>query len=240
MVSQQVDLSVVIPAYNEEKFLPLCLQSISELTTDKDFEVIVVDNNATDKTAQIAKEFQETLNLRVISEERQGRGAARKRGFDEALGRVIVSLDADTIVYPDWMDILLEGIKGDVVAVTTSCKIEDCPLLTKAIFNFLQPKVMVLYRILFGHFWLSGFSFAILEATYVKSGKFNPNLQGQEDIDLSFRVARLGKIKFINKPVIFSGRRFQKGLVRGFYQYIHTFIEAFLLRRQDVYLDNPR
>lgn len=238
MKNNKIEVSIVIPAFNEEKYLSLTLESISKLN-NKDFEVIVVDNNSEDKTAQIAESFKTKINLRVVLEKKKGRGAARFRGFSEALGSMILSTDADTIVYPEWLDMMVKDIKGEIIATTSSCRIEDCPYLTRILFNFIQPASMVLYRIIFGHFWFSGFSFAILKSTYEKSGGFNPNLQVQEDLDLSFKVAKLGKIKFINKPVIPSGRRFKKGLISGLFEYIKTFTEIFVFKKR-AYLDNPR
>lgn len=233
-------VSVIIPAYNEEKYLADTLKSLVDQKTDFDFEVIVVDNNSQDQTVKVALSFKDRLNIRVISEKKQGRGAARKKGFDQSLGYIVVSLDADTIVYPSWLQTLITPLKEEVVATSTSCKIEDCPFLTKFIFNVFQPWVSLLYRICFGHFWLAGFSFAMLRSDYIKSGGFDPILQAQEDLDLSFKVTKLGKIKFINQPVIFSGRRFKQGLIKGLYQYISTFIEAFFFNKKDIYLSNVR
>ncbi|MBI3109513.1 glycosyltransferase [Candidatus Daviesbacteria bacterium] len=237
---KDIEVSIVIPAYNEEKYLSLALQSLTDLQTSKIFEVIVVDNDSSDNTAKLAKSFQDKLRLRVIPEQKKGRGAARARGFDEVKGGMIVSLDADSAVYPDWLDTLTDPLQDGAAATTTSCKIVDCSPLTNAVFNFIQPKAMVLYRLIVGHYWLSGFSFGILKSVYEKSGGFDPALQAQEDLDLSFRVAKLGKIKFINKPVIFSGRRFKDGLWVGMYDYIRSFTQAFILKKKSVYLDNPR
>lgn len=240
MSKDNIAVSIVIPAYNEEKYLSLALQSLTNLQTQKNFEVLVVDNNSSDNTAKVAKDFQDKLHIKVILEKKQGRGAARKKGFDEAKAQIIVSLDADTQVYPDWLDALTAPLENTVAATTTSCKITDCSSLTNAVFNFMQPKAMALYRIFSGYYWLSGFSFAVLKSVYNKSGGFDPGLQAQEDLDLSFRVAKLGKIKFINKPVTFSGRRFKTGLLAGTYDYIRSFAEAFILKKKSVYLDNPR
>lgn len=242
MSKNNIEVSIVIPAYNEEKYIGETLNSLlkSEQKTDINYEVILVDNNSTDKTAEVAKKFATGMDLKIIKEGRQGRGAARARGFKEAKGEIILSADADTIFYKGWVEILSSAIHGDVVAVTTPCKIVDSPAINNAIFNFIQPIVMVLYRIFSGHFWLSGFSFGILKSVYEKSGGFDTSLQAQEDLDLSFRVAKLGKIKFINKPVIFSSRRFKRGLLAGFYDYLRSFTEAFILKKKGVYLDNPR
>lgn len=240
MEKKKIDISVVIPAFNEEKYLSLALQSLTTLQTKKSFEVVVVDNGSSDGTSRVASGFADRLNLKILVEKKQGRGAARARGFREANGEIIVSLDADTQVYADWLDTITDPLQDGVVATTTSCKIADCPVFTNALFNFIQPKAMVLYRWVLGHYWLSGFSFAILKSVYEKSGGFNAHLQAQEDLDLSFRVTKLGKIKFINKPVIFSGRRFKDGLLVGIYDYIRSFTEAFVFKNKNVYVDNPR
>lgn len=238
----KTEVSVVIPAFNEEKYIGETLFSLlrSEQATDINYEVIVVDNNSTDKTVELAQKFSYGMDLKIIKEEKQGRGAARARGFAQAQGEIILSADADTIFYKGWVETLTNAIKGDVIAVTTSCKIVDSNSLTNVLFNFLQPIFMVLYRIFFGHFWLSGFSFGILKEVYQKSGGFDPNLDGQEDIELGFKVSKLGKIKFINNPVIFSGRRFKKGLWIGLWDYVKNFLEVFVLKKKDSILEDLR
>lgn len=242
-MSDKIQVSVVIPAFNEEKYIGETLFSLlkSEQQTRINYEVILVDNNSSDQTSKVAAKFKDGMNLKVIYEKKQGRGAARARGFKAASAEIILSADADTILYKGWVDKLTNTIKNDdVVAVTTSCKIVDSNPIKNALFNFTQPVLMVLHRIIFGHYWLSGFSFGILKSVYQKSGGFDTLLQAQEDLDLSFRVSKLGKIKFLNKPVIFSNRRFKKGLLMGFSEYLKTFTEAFILNRKNIYLDNPR
>lgn len=235
-------VSVVIPAFNEEKYIGDTLFSLlkSEQETDIDYEVIVVDNNSKDKTVEVAQKFRDGMDLRIIEEKKQGRGIARARGFEKAQGRVVLSADADTIFYKGWIEDLFDQIKGEVVAVTSPCKVVDASYITNTFFNFIQPAAMVFYKVVFGHFWLSGFSSGILKSVYERSGGFDINLQAQEDTDLSFRVQKLGKIKFIKKPVIVSGRRFKNGLITELTKYFATFLKANLLKDKNVYLDNPR
>ena len=233
-------VSIVIPALNEEKYIGECLKSLADQKTRLGYEVVVVDNNSTDNTIKIAAAFKDKLNLKIIHEKIQGRGVARARGFAEAKGEIILSTDADAILYPEWIDTLVNGISGGVVATTTSCRTLDLGPIRNALFNFVQPQATYLYNFFFGHFWLAGFSFAIKRNVYLKSGGFNPNLQALEDADLAQRVAKLGKIKFIKKPVTFSGRRFKKGLFGGIFEYIRIFILAYTLKRQPVFMGNPR
>lgn len=237
-----IKVSVVIPAFNEEKYIEQSLNSLlkSEQQTNIHYEVLLVDNNSTDNTAKIALRFKDGMNLRIIKEKKQGRGAARARGFKEAKGEIILSADADTIFYQGWIETLTSALGSKAIGVTTSGKIVDSSPLTNFLVTFFQPILMVLYRVAIGHYWLSGFSSGVLKSAYEKAGGFSTSLQAQEDLDLSFRIAKLGNIKFINKPVIFSGRRFKEGPFRGFYGYIKSFFEAFILKSNNTYLSNPR
>lgn len=92
-------ISVVIPAYNEERIISRCLQALAD-QTDLPDEIVVVDNCSTDNTVHLAKQFP---TVRIISEPRQGITYARQAGFDAANGDVIARIDADTIVHPGWI-----------------------------------------------------------------------------------------------------------------------------------------
>jgi glycosyltransferase involved in cell wall biosynthesis len=99
-VTKAKTLSIVIPAYNEEHHLPACLDAIAAQTVKPD-EVIVVDNNSTDKTAEIAKNYPFVTLLR---ESKQGRVYARNRGFDAVRSDIIGRIDADTILPDNWIE----------------------------------------------------------------------------------------------------------------------------------------
>ncbi len=90
-------LSVIIPAYNETKRLPLTLIDIDKHLKNSDFayEIIVVDNNSTDATAEVVKRFSHLIkNLRLI-ESPKGKGIAVKYGMLEAKGEIRLFTDAD-------------------------------------------------------------------------------------------------------------------------------------------------
>ncbi len=235
-------ISVVIPAYNEEKTIQKCLESLVNQKTKRSFEVILVDNASTDKTVEISQKFKIHLNLRILHENKKGRGAARRTGFKAAAGDVIFSTDADTQVPSNWIDTFFTTLTNSkAIAVTGNNRITDCSKTTNTIYNALQPVFMRGYRVLFGHYWLSGFSFAIYKDAYDKSGGFKYELISQEDIDLSFRVRKLGKIQYVGElPVVFSGRRYKKNLALGLVQHPLTFTESFLLRRKNVNLPDIR
>lgn len=86
-------ISIVIPAYNEEAGIGKTINQIPK--SEKILEIIVVDNNSTDKTAEVAR----GLGTKVIKETRQGYGYALREGFKNANGDIIITLDAD-VQYP--------------------------------------------------------------------------------------------------------------------------------------------
>ncbi len=105
-------ISVVVCTYNGEALLPGCLQSLADQTSDADtFEVIIVNNNSTDKSQQVAVEFAKThANFSVVLETEVGLSAARNRGFKEAKGEYISYLDDDAKASKDWIEEALKVI----------------------------------------------------------------------------------------------------------------------------------
>ena len=93
-------VSVVIPCHNEEEGVRVTLSDMPTLVD----EVVVVDNNCTDSTAQVA----ESMGAVVVHEERKGYGAAYKAGFSRATGDIIVTMDGDGTYPRSFIIVLLE------------------------------------------------------------------------------------------------------------------------------------
>ncbi|GAA1479880.1 hypothetical protein GCM10009624_03200 [Gordonia sinesedis] len=95
-------LSVVVPAYNEEAYLPACLDSLLRQTRPID-EIIVVDNDSSDATGDVARRYaRDYPNIRVVHESRPGVASARRCGFDQATSGIIAKIDADSLPAPSW------------------------------------------------------------------------------------------------------------------------------------------
>lgn len=94
-------ITVIIPCLNEEQGIEKVMRRMPEFVD----EVIVVDNNSTDRTADVA----ESLGARVIREHVRGYGRAYKKGFSVATGDVIITLDGDHSYPPDAISYLLEA-----------------------------------------------------------------------------------------------------------------------------------
>lgn len=97
---KSLSITVVVPAYNEELHLVACLDSLACQSLKPD-RVIVVDNNSTDKTAEIAGRYP---FVTIIKEARQGRAYARNAGYNAVTTDIIARTDADMVLPPDWVE----------------------------------------------------------------------------------------------------------------------------------------
>lgn len=232
-------ISVVIPAYNEEKHIARCLESFLHQTTQEQFEIILVNNASTDNTAKIAKTFEERLPLRIVEEKEKGRGYARRKGFSLAKGDIILSTDSDGFVPNDWIEKLVAVFADPkVVAVTGPAKSYDLSTLKNLILKAGMPVAMHVYRVLYRHYWLTGSNFAIRKSIYEKSGGF-PRVNGLEDIDLGLRIYKMGKIKYQQVYVWTSGRRFKKPIA-GVLDYWKVYLAYFWKNNRNIHFPDTR
>lgn len=124
-MKKTLSVSIIIPVYNEEDYIKACLDHIKAQTVQPD-EVIVVDNNSTDKTLSIIKKYP---FVRLLTEKKQGVLYARNKGFDAAKSKIIGRIDADTRLEPDWVEYLHKVFSGsNIDAVTGSSHFYDMPL----------------------------------------------------------------------------------------------------------------
>ena len=97
-------LSVIIPAYNAEKFITRTLKSVETQLRQPD-EVIVIDDGSTDETARLVDDFAKisALRIKLKRQKNQGSSAARNHGIRESGGELLAFLDADDVIYPDFL-----------------------------------------------------------------------------------------------------------------------------------------
>lgn len=111
--------SVIIPAYNAERYLPECLESVQKQTF-RDYEVIIVDDGSVDSTGAITDRFVgEAENAIVLHGSNEGLLLARRRGLLHAKGEYVVFLDSDDMLRPDALGVLSAAIghsKVDIVS----------------------------------------------------------------------------------------------------------------------------
>ena len=202
-------LSVIIPAFNEENYLPATLETIRKALQDIEFpsEIITVDNESTDNTAQIAKSF----GAKVVSESEHNIAKVRNTGAKNAAGDFLIFIDADTRVAPTLF-----------VKINDAMKDEECFGGAVAVaYDESQRKWMKYY--LFGwKFWEKFFNMKQGAAQFCRKAVFE-KLKGYdesifvgEDIEFYWRLTKFAKqngghLFFVEQPKVkTSARRLDK------------------------------
>lgn len=116
-----VEISVIIPVYNVEKYLNECIDSVLA-QTHTDFELILVDDGSSDRSGQICDEYAVKDNrIKVIHQPNGGVSVARNTGLYEAKCEYITFVDSDDVVLPNYLSVLLKALK-DTDSDISSCR----------------------------------------------------------------------------------------------------------------------
>ncbi|WP_296790749.1 glycosyltransferase family 2 protein [uncultured Methanobrevibacter sp.] len=108
-----VDVSVIVPVYNGEKYLNQCLDSISNQTLEN-IEIICINDGSSDNTSSILKKYSSKDNrFKIITTENRGQGCARNSALNEAIGEYISFVDADDWIESDSLELLYKKAKSD-------------------------------------------------------------------------------------------------------------------------------
>lgn len=194
--SNQPTVSIVIPAYNEEINIIKCLDSFSRIRSKFPFEIIVVDNNSKDKTAQNIKRLSVTYLFQKI----QGCGVARQLGMENARGKYILTADGDTMYPPCWIDELMKKLeKPRVVCVCGRYSFlgdAKMPRWKLMIYETLVDIFVLIKSIKRPHLNAFGSSMGYVKDVALKVGYVDNNIAG-EDGRLAFDLAKFGKIKLV-------------------------------------------
>jgi len=185
-------ISFIIPCYNEEEHIKDCIRSIRANVWYVPYEIIVVDNNCTDKTAEIA----ESELAIVIKESRKGVVFARQAGYETAKGFLIANIDADSKITDGWIWEALSRISNDnVVAVSGPLEYEGAGIGLRVMTKlyYLLGKVSNDYIGVF----LQGGNAMIKKSALDKVGGYDLNIAFYgEDTMTAKRIQHLGKIVF--------------------------------------------
>lgn len=221
--SKNIKYSIIVPCYNEELYIAKTLESLCQQTIKERFEIIVINNNCTDNTESIAKQYK----VKVVNEERPGVCYARQAGVNVAKGSIIVSTDADTVFDKDWLlKIDNEFNKNkDLVAVCGSCRYIDSPwwgiIYPHILFGFVS-----IYNKLFNNIVYITATNIAFKKSYFEG--YNTELsQGGDEIALLGQLKKKGPVLFKKKlKVHTSSRRLTKGL---FYNVFISFFYYYLI-----------
>lgn len=213
-------VSIIIPAFNEEKYISKCLDSISKQKTKVNFETIVVNNNSADKTKEAAKK----MGFRVVDELKQGVTIARNTGARVAKGEILVFLDADCIAPPDHIEKIASFFcnNPEVDALGGPCVYHDGGTLIRWAtenFNYYSWYFRVM-KFLSGVQGLAGGNFAIKRKAFGQTGEFNEkitNIVCPDDLEFAIRFQNKNfKLVFNNDfRVISSSRKIGRSSARN-------------------------
>lgn len=213
-------LSVIVPTLNEGKYLKSTLESLSS-QTHQDFELIVKDGLSTDNTVAIAREYADL----VISEKDISIGDARNQGVEHAKGDILVFLDADTTLDKYALEIIAEDFNLYNIVLLLP---KYGPRKERASAISRTQEDVARFLIGFENFWrkyVDGFCGGMLmpvdASTFRKVGGFDRRLACCEDIELSYRLRKVGNVmNDYRVKAYFSIRRF---ILSGFVKTLHDY-----------------
>lgn len=181
-------LSIIIPAFNEERLIARCIESISTAlahngTAGLTAEIIVADNNSSDRTAQVAKQ----AGARVVFEPINQIGRARNTGAAAATGEWLLFLDADSLLNPQLLADIMRMIEaGKHVGCGSTLAMDGLPWWANGIFHLWRGM-----SILFG--WAAGALIVCRHDAFREVGGFPQDLYALEEIALSKRLKAWGR-----------------------------------------------
>ncbi|MEM4347878.1 MAG: glycosyltransferase [Candidatus Altiarchaeota archaeon] len=208
-----MEISVIVPAFNEESCIETSLKSICSQNTNSSYELIVADCMSEDKTAEIAKKYAD----KVVYSKRRSIAIARNTGAKFSKGEYLVFIDADTLIPENYLSKVMEKfLDKELLAFSASFsfpKKEKKFLLAEKITNsYLEFRDKINSAILLG------FNTCVRrEAFYAVKGFRDVPL---EDGDFAVRLRKKGKIRyFTDFFVITSSRRLEEMGILGTLQY---------------------
>jgi glycosyltransferase involved in cell wall biosynthesis len=175
--------SFVVPAFNEERFIGRTIGAIQDLVAADSYEIIVVDNGSTDDTVRIASD----LGATVIHQAGGTIGSLRNRGVASAVGDIVVFLDADVVVTPEWaarLPVAVERLRAEPRTITGfQCSVpEDASWLER---SWFAPREAKSSHVGSGHMLIPRTFFNELDG-------FDETLATGEDYNLSRRAVERG------------------------------------------------
>lgn len=181
-------ISVIIPAYNEERMVSQCLASLRRVSYPKQkFEIIVVDNGSRDKTREIAGSF----GAIVLTDETATVSGLRNLGAQKARGELLAFVDSDCVVFPEWLSLGASYVSmSNLVAWGAPPAPPGDGTWVQSAWYLVRKKKAGIQLVE----WLESMNLFVRKSHFAKIEGFNENLVTAEDVDLCYRLSQFGKI----------------------------------------------
>lgn len=191
--------SIVVIAYNEEKHLQACLWALSEISCKYPVEIIGVDNDSKDRTAEI---FQRS-GIPFYTEYQHSCGYARRCGLQHARGRFYFDVDSDTLYPPQYYELMLEQLlKPGVACVSATWSYfpdENHSRLGLRLFEQARDLFLWLQHFKRPELSVRGLVFAY-NADYGRKEPYRVDIIRGEDGSMALALKKYGKIVFVRDP----------------------------------------
>lgn len=204
-------LSIVIPAYNEEKTIAEIISRVNKVEVGLEKEIIVVDDGSTDGTAELLKQLANEKLKVIFHEKNAGKGAALQTGFSRATGDIVLVQDADLEYDPREYPRLLEPILDGRADVVYGSRFLGGPHRVLLFWHYAGNRFLTLLCNLCANLNLTDmetgykvFRREVLEKIRLKSKRF-----GFEP-EITIKVGKLG-CRVYEVPIAYSGRDYSEG-----------------------------
>jgi glycosyltransferase involved in cell wall biosynthesis len=230
-------ISFIVPAHNEELELPGTLRAIQRAAANSGqrFEIIVIDDSSTDRTAAIAVEF----GARVISIHRRHIAAARNAGAHVATGDILFFVDADTHIAPDHVVDAITALRSGASGGSARLSFDRAvPFLADVFFKIFSAVYFT------ANLGAGAFLFTSRE-NFLTAGGFDEQLFAAEETYLSAALKNFGRFRILPTPAITSARKLRMHrpgyVLRRFLAIIFSGPGALRSRRKlDLWYDGKR
>jgi len=230
--SNKPKISLIICAHNEENYIVDCLKEAIKYSDGKFYEIIVVNNNSTDKTKELAMSIP---GVKVVDEKEKGLTKARQKGLEVATGDLLAYIDADTRLQPNWFNMAEHFFMTHHKAVSLSgpYRYYDGSIINNFFLHIIWWLNAPIAYHLAGYMILGG-NFVAKRDALIKMGGFDKSLEFYgEDTNISRRLSEFGKVVFKMDFFIYSSsRRFQKeGIIKTNLVYGLNFLWQVLFKK---------
>ncbi|MFD2823881.1 glycosyltransferase [Lacinutrix iliipiscaria] len=222
----QIAFSFIVPVFNRPQEIEELLHSFTQLKTEADFEIVIVEDGSTQPSKDIVDAYSDQLNIAYFFKPNSGPGDSRNYGMEKAKGNYFIILDSDCILPNQYLNEVVTSLQDDYVDCFggPDAAHESFSNLQKAI-NFAMTSFITTGGIR-GHknsidrFQPRSFNMGMSKKAFIESKGFG-RIHPGEDPDLSLRLWQLGyKTKLIPKAFVYHKRRISWS---KFYTQVHKF-----------------
>jgi glycosyltransferase involved in cell wall biosynthesis len=218
-------ISVVVPAYNEEQNIAICLESLCRQTLPRDqYEIIVVDGGSKDRTREIAARYADMVFIQTSKKV----GGARNDGALKAKGEILATTDADCIIPEDWLGVITAGFERNLDVIQLFGPVDPKEGGIKNHFFLALANTFSRFGYYSGLFYYTlGCNSAFRKEAFIRAGMY-ACIDAGDDLEIARRMKDHGRVKFENRMrVTFSMRRYEQfGTLRSLYDWLYIVVHG--------------